>query len=175
VKQIISIIILLLLPFVALAKKEIPVEWDTEILPGDVVCIYDIGVGDPLIDNKDPDSFKYWYRPRVGSQKSRYELRPGVTALQLRVLWPPPKKVIPKDGSGTRKFGDWWSLIGIVENGGEDYDEETPYKMVSKGDNDLVRKNGTLTVLNWQPILFKKAKFKVRRFKWSCKRKYKIK
>ncbi|MFH2131596.1 MAG: hypothetical protein ABIK68_14560, partial [bacterium] len=82
-KRNILLVILILFSIPAHAEA-----WDTKFYPGDLVCLYDIGKGDPLIDNESNDSLKYWYRSPVGSQRPTYHLRPIVLDLQMRVLYP---------------------------------------------------------------------------------------
>lgn len=135
--------------------------WDDSFKPGEMVCIWDIGEGDPLIHNRSNHSLKYWYRSKVGKQQSRYELRPIARNLVLRVLFPP---LLKKDDG-------WFSGYLIVVKGGvEDFQNMSTIK---KGENTLLLAGGRTYIANWQVLYFERARFKKDLlFGKGCKRKY---
>jgi hypothetical protein len=153
-----------LLIYTPIVHAKVP--WDLKIRPGDVVCIYDISKEDPLVDNKSSDSLKYWYRSPAGDQKSRYQLRPMVRNLQLRVLW--PGFVV----SEKEKDGYWYSGIAVVTKGGR-----RPGKKaypVHKGENILMRDNQRTVIMNWQTLYFEHVRLKKNpKGPKGCNRKYK--
>ncbi|MBU2648772.1 hypothetical protein KKI24_28955 [bacterium] len=157
-----NILLVILILFSITAHAE---TWDTKFDPGDLVCLYDIGKWDPLIDNESNDSLKYWYRSPVGNQQSNYQLRPIALGLQMRVLYP---GLIASDKGGD---GVWFSGRLVIVKGGL-IPGKNAYA-VQKGENFLLRDNGRTIVMDWQVLHFEKARFKKNPAgPFGCRRKY---
>ena len=139
--------------------------WTATFKPGDLVCLYDIHKQDPLVDNESNDSLKYWYRKPVGDQKSVFRLRPLARGLQMRVLY--PGLVATEKGDE----GYWYrGQVVVVKGGVEPSKKAYP---VAKGDNVLLRDFGRTIIMDWQTLIFEKARFKVNPLgPAGCRRKY---
>jgi hypothetical protein len=149
-----------------LAPKTYAVPWDVKIRPGDVVCIYDISMDDPLADKDSSDSLKYWYRLPTGDQKGRWQLRPMVRDIQMRVLWP-GFKVSAKD----RDNQYWYSGLAVVIKGGLKSSNKT--YPINKGENILMRNKGRTIIMNWQTLHFERVRLKKNpKGPRGCRRKY---
>lgn len=148
------------------AELEKPV-WSTELQPGDKVCLYDIGKGDPLVGH-DSYSLEYWYRSPAGNQKSRRQLRPSVRKLLFRVLWPGVKASGEAD-----KNGSWYSATLLVIKNGHEIRKKNP-RLIQRGENSLVLEDGRSWVENWQVLKFTKARFKKKTRFGHCYREYEV-
>jgi len=162
-KFILTVILLVLYSSASAANR---LKWDTVFLPGDKVCIYDIGKDDPLAD-KSPTSLKYYYRSPLGDQRSRYELRPSVTKLLLQVVWPGLKIENHKDGYA------WFSGTLFVIKGGYGPDAEFDAS-TEKGANKLVLHKNRSWVMNSQLLYFKQVRLKKKRLMRSCHKKQEV-
>jgi len=150
----------------ATARKKIP--WGTEFAPGDKVCLYDVSKSDPLVDKSDL-SFKYFYRSPLGDQQSRYQLRPSVRDLLLRVLWPG----LTVDGTPDLNGNFWFSGSLVVISGGYQPGLAETY-VITRGKNTLLVEKNRSWVKDWQVLHFKQVRLRKKKFARSCKRKYEI-
>ncbi len=160
---ILTIILLVLYSSVSAANR---LKWDTVFLPGDKVCIYDIGEKDPLAD-KSPTSLKYYYRSPLGDQRSRYELRPSVAKLLLQVVWPGLKIENQKNGYA------WFSGTLFVIKGGHSPDSEFD-SFTEKGANKMALYKNRSWVMNNQLLHFDQVRLKKKKMMRSCHKKHEV-
>jgi len=166
-KYLLFFLIFVLTASVSIAAKK-KSGWDLVIQPGDQVCIYDIAATDPLVD-KSLTSFKYYYRSPLGDQNSRYQLRPSIRDLQLRVLWPGLTADLTPDVNGDY----WFSGSLMVIKGGYHPGLDDNF-LLERGANTLLVEKKRSWVMNWQVLHFKQVRLKKKKMFRKCQRNYPI-
>lgn len=156
-------------------KKKVKLKWDTDLKVGDRVCIYDIANDDPL-HSDDSVSFMYWYRAREGRQEARYELRPEIAKLRLKILFP---GITPADQDVKHISQQWYSVIALVVKNGTKQkdlkklrDKGTSIDFEKIGENELIKYEKRTYPMQDQVIVFEKVRFKKDRILGGCERKY---
>ena len=142
------------------------IAWDTDIKPGDKVCIYDISEQDPLVDFYD-DSLKYTYRSPRGKQQSVRQLRPMVRKLVLMVAWPGLQVNATQDKIGQYWYSGWLFVV----KGGYKYKNGKKYE-IKRGKNTLLGQGGRSWVMPAHMLHFTHVRLKRKIGMFSCARKY---
>lgn len=161
-QTVLTIILLVLYSSLSAADS---LEWDTVLLPGDKVCIYDIGKKDPLVVKQSDTSLKYLYRSPLGKQQWRHELRPSIAKLLLVVVWPGMELQKQKKGLG------WFSGTLFVIKGGQ-ISKGDANNFVERGANKLLLRNKYSWVMNNQLLHFKQVRLKKKKMMRSCYKKH---
>jgi hypothetical protein len=147
------------------ASKMIP--WDTDIKPGDRVCIYDIAEHDPLVDYHN-DSLKYNYRAPSGDQRWFRQLRPMVRKLVLVVAWPGLQVSATPDKIDQYWYSGWLFVI----KGGHKPEKNLKKYEIKRGKNILLGQGGRSWVMPAHMLHFTHVRLKRKIGMFSCARKY---